>query len=55
MIERETYKFSDKNFVGKLAHIVRSIGTFNDQILEKYSTINYTKDPFLETIGGCNG
>lgn len=33
MIERDTYKFSDKNFVGKIAHILRSLGTFNEQVL----------------------
>lgn len=33
MIERETYKFTDKNFLGKVAHIFRSLGTFNEQIL----------------------
>jgi len=33
MVERDIYKFSDKDFLGKISHIIRSLGTFNEQVL----------------------
>lgn len=33
---------------------MRSLGTYNDQILEKYST-QKIKENFFETHGGCHG